>query len=119
MRALRSAAEPGGSLRDFSVGCDWYCADACSATRSAAHANGIEWLALMLSSIQLLQLLVNARSREGKVRAVARDDLLPFAAKDEAQELADLWIQRATWRLVDVDVRVAHQWIVAVCDVIG
>src|SRR5207237_7714792 len=117
MRALRSAADPGGSLRDSSVGCDWYCAEACSATRTAANRNGIK--CFMVASIQLLQLLAHIGCGDGEVRAVARDDLLPFAAEDEAEELAHFRIQRAAWRLVDVDVGVARQRVAPICDVVG
>src|SRR5438132_8726131 len=116
MRTLRSAADPGGSLRDSSVGCDWYCAEACSATRTAANRNGIK--CFMVASIQLLQLLTHIGCGDGEVGAVARDDLLPLAAEDEAEELAHLRIQRAARRLVDVDVRVARHRVAAVGDIV-
>src|SRR3989442_9280887 len=119
MRALRSAADPGGSLRDSSVGCDWYCADACSATRTAAKRKGIKWMNFMLASIQFLQLLADIGCGNGEVRAVARDDLLSFAAEDEAEELAYFWFQPAARRLVHVDVRVACQRVASVGDVVG
>src|SRR5438105_7238653 len=119
MRALRSAADPGGSLRDSSVGCDWCCAEAAPAASSAAIRNGIEWMNLMLASIKLLQLLADVACGDGEVWAVARDDLLPFAAEDEAEELAHFRIQRAAWRLVDVDVGVARQRVAPICDVVG
>src|SRR5438876_11881497 len=119
MRALRSAADPGGSLRDSSVGCDWYCADACSATRTAAQRKGIKWMNFMLASIQFLQLLADIGCGNGEVRAVARDDLLSFAAEDEAEELAYFWFQPAARRLVHVDVRVACQRVASVGDVVG
>src|SRR5256885_3927746 len=118
MRALRSAADPGGSFFDSSVGCDWYCADACCARRSAANKNGTKWMDFMLASIQLLQLLADVACGDGEVRAVARDDLLPLAAEDEAEELAHLRIQRAARRLVDVDVRVARHRVAAVGDIV-
>src|SRR5438128_11331168 len=117
MRTLRSAADPGGSLRDSSVGWDWYCAAACSAARIAANRNGIG--CFMVASVQLFQLLPDVGCGDGEVRAVPRDDLLPFAAEDEAEELAHLRIQRAARRLVDVDVRVARQRVAAVGDVVG
>src|SRR5438132_6076827 len=116
MRALRSAADPGGSLRDSSVGCDWYCAEACSATRTAANRNGIK--CFMVASIQLLQLLTHIGCGDGEVGAVARDDLLRIAAEEEAEELAHLRIQRAARRLVDVDVRVARHRVAAVGDIV-
>src|SRR5207237_6115268 len=119
MRALRSAADPGGSLRDSSVGCDWCCAEASPHASRAAIRNGIEWMNLMLASIQLLHLLADVACGDGEVRAVARDDLLPFAAEDEAEELAHFRIQRAAWRLVDVDVGVARQRVAPICDVVG
>src|SRR5947209_9981681 len=105
MRALRSAADPGGRLRDSSVGCDWYCAEACSAARRVANRNGRnKWIVFMFASIQLLQLLAGVGCGDGEVRPVARDDLLPFAAEDEAEELADLRIDAVARRFVDVDV---------------
>src|SRR6266404_6337210 len=119
MRAFRSAADPGGSLRDSSVGCDWYCADARCARRSAANRNGIRWMNFMVASIQLLQLLTDATCGEGEVRTVAGDDLLPFAAEDEPEELAHLGIERPARRLVDVDVCVPRQRVAAVGDVVG
>src|SRR5438067_430183 len=119
MRALRSAADPGGSLRDSSVGCDWYCADACCATRTAAQRKGIEWMNFMLASFQLLQLLTDIGCGNGEIRAVARNDLLSFAAEDEAEELAYFWFQRTARRLVHVDVRVACQRVASVGDVVG
>src|SRR5207248_9044195 len=119
MRALRSAADPGGSLRDSSVGCDWCCASACSARRTAANRTGIKWMNFMLASIQLVQLLTDVRCGDGEVRAVARDDLLPFAAEDEAEKLAYFWFQRAARRLVHVDVGVARQRAAPVGDVVA
>src|SRR2546430_2213513 len=119
MRALRSAADPGGSFFDSSVGCDWYCAEACCARRSAANRNGTKGMDFMLASIQLLQLLADVACGDGEVRAVARDDLLSLAAEDEAEELAHLRIEGPARRLVDVDVRVARQRVAAVGDVVG
>src|SRR5258705_5306198 len=72
----------------------------------------------MLASIQLLKLLADIAGGDGEVRAVARDDLLPFAAEDEAEELAYFRVQRAAGGLVDVDVRVARQRVAAVGDVV-